>query len=566
MAAPIQQSNVYSGTPGPSLLQLLGVAGGSDLVVLIGRESSASREYIITTNLDAGDFVLVGDSRPSLGSFPQYIFVKFGVSAGNHDISIAQVTGTAQNMFCTAFECTGLDPLATPIASTFYDGINDGDHYAGAVGDVDTTGPTLMFVIGRISGSNSGTVEGAGWTKGTVGGNQQYFGWRNSISAESDQRGNFTNIGTARFAYACMVAFPLVSGGSPATFDGALNVTASLTGALSTQITMAGAMAASVAATGALSTQIALAGSAASAFGVTGALSTAIALNGNAAMAMAASGDLLTSIALGGSVPIAIAASANLTTQIQLAASVGAVFGVTGGLVVGSGLSGDLGAAFALTGDLSTAIALTGALPVVVSNTGQLLTVISFAGALPMAWDVTGALLGNSTLAGAADMVLGLSGALSTAIALGGAAPMSVQVSGALATALALAGATPLTVGVTGDLSTAIALGGTLPVSVGVTGDLFKPSAALVGTAAMSLGLTGALSTAIHAQGTVAMVWAINGDLVVVNVPVTYYIVWVLNEAMRTAGVRGESFLTPEVVQEVLRRTSVTQEQLFDSL
>jgi hypothetical protein len=224
MAAPIQQSNVYSGTPGPSLLQLLGVAGGSDIVVLIGRESSAAREYIITTNLDAGDFVLVGDSRPSLGTFPQYIFVKFGVSAGNHDISIAQVAGTAQNMFCTAFECTGLDPLATPIASTFYDGVNDGDHYAGAVGDVDTAGPTLMFAIGRISGSNSGTAAGTGWTKGTVGGNQQYFGWRDSTSAETDQRGHFTNAGTARFAYACMVAFPLVSGTSDVEGSGSVPV------------------------------------------------------------------------------------------------------------------------------------------------------------------------------------------------------------------------------------------------------------------------------------------------------------------------------------------------------
>lgn len=207
----------------PQDITINSVTASNALIVGVGRASSASRAYNVSSNLN-GAFTEVGSSTPSLANFPQYIFVLFNASAGNHVISITQVSGTAQIAHAKVIEVSNLDSLAVLPTSSFNDGANVNDHFSAQTGLIDILGPAFAVCYGYLSGTNSGIVEGSGFTPVTLDSPQrEILQYRDVTVAENDQRGLWSNTGTAREGTALIVAFPYNSGGDEElTFAGSI--------------------------------------------------------------------------------------------------------------------------------------------------------------------------------------------------------------------------------------------------------------------------------------------------------------------------------------------------------
>lgn len=203
----IQHSTPLSGT-GSVVLTLNSVPEGAMLFTQIGQYTSAVRTYTVQADNGVGEF---DDAITS--SFGANIFAairyKHSVAAGNYQITVQANTGTTL-VHGLAGYITGLDPAASPIVSSFDDGLATDTHYCGAVGEIDTTTPAAIICGAIFASAPGGSAASGDYTEIVAASSEVriFYQYKLATAAVTDDRGLYTTTGTQRQGRGLMAAFP----------------------------------------------------------------------------------------------------------------------------------------------------------------------------------------------------------------------------------------------------------------------------------------------------------------------------------------------------------------------
>lgn len=187
---------------------LTSVVSGNAIIVTVGDNSGNSRSYTASSSIDGGLTQVVVDSYNGRTS---RIFWLPSASAGTHTITVT-ASGN-DNIAIVAMEWSGLDPLATPIFSSFVDAGTTTSHFFAASGEIDTTTASVIIVSGVNGGSSTTcTLTDGTYTAISNGNGNTVMGYKEAGSAVTDERSAWSTA-VGRNGVGVIAAFPVASGG-----------------------------------------------------------------------------------------------------------------------------------------------------------------------------------------------------------------------------------------------------------------------------------------------------------------------------------------------------------------